>query len=52
MIFFQIINKCDNLQSAICSDADSLGKLYVLDKGFGHCPPKIVVYDTVFHKQV
>ncbi|XP_075231035.1 uncharacterized protein LOC142329946 isoform X1 [Lycorma delicatula] len=47
----QIIGNCDNLQSVICSDTDTLGRLYILDKGLDQCPPKIVVYDTSNRKK-
>lgn len=47
-----MIDNCKNLLSVICSDTDTLGRLYLLDKGFGQCPPKIVIYDTTLRKKV
>lgn len=36
---------CKNIQSSVSTVADTLGRLFVLDRGWGLCQPKVMVFD-------
>uniref|UniRef100_A0A1B6D1S7 Bee-milk protein n=1 Tax=Clastoptera arizonana TaxID=38151 RepID=A0A1B6D1S7_9HEMI len=48
----QPIDDCTSVQSAVSSDDDTKGRLYVLDQGFNNCEPKIIVYDLRNNKKI
>lgn len=50
--YVQTVGDCSTVQSAVSSDDDSRGKLYVLDAGFNICEPKVIVYDLRTNKKV
>jgi hypothetical protein len=43
--------KCRNIQSAISTDIDNKGRLWVIDEGSLACAPKVFVYDLLYFNE-
>lgn len=43
--------KCRVIQSAIATDIDNKGRLWVIDEGTSFCAPKVFVYDLLYFNE-